>query len=106
MPQIMSSEAINSFAQQGLVELINRIQHWAPDMTMVGKSQLAAPIKSAGVVLSQPTNSTTPSSGLARMDSLDKINALGSNFIFENNRYFSFFSKISFYITWRFPNSN
>ena len=32
-------------------------------------SQLAAPIRSAGVVLSQPTISTTPSTGLARMDS-------------------------------------
>jgi hypothetical protein len=65
-------------------------------MTMVGKSQLAAPIKSAGVVLSQPTNSTTPSSGLARMDSLDKINALGSNFIFENNDTFPFVQRSHF----------
>ena len=36
---------------------------------MVGRSQLAAPISSAGVVLSQPTSSTTPSIGLARIDS-------------------------------------
>ena len=36
---------------------------------MVGRSTLAAPISSDGVVLSQPTSSTTPSSGLARIDS-------------------------------------
>jgi hypothetical protein len=36
---------------------------------MVGRLQLAAPISSAGVVLSQPTSSTTPSIGLARIDS-------------------------------------
>ena len=36
---------------------------------MVGRSQLAAPISSAGVVLSQPTSSTTPSIGLPRIDS-------------------------------------
>src|SRR4051812_22099896 len=40
-----------------------------PDTAMVGMSTLAAPIRSAGVVLSQPTSSTTPSSGLARIDS-------------------------------------
>ena len=40
-----------------------------PDTPMVGRSTLAAPISSAGVVLSQPTSSTTPSSGLARIDS-------------------------------------
>ena len=36
---------------------------------MVGRSQLAAPMRSAGVVLSQPTRSTTPSIGLPRIDS-------------------------------------
>jgi len=33
---------------------------------MAGMSTLAAPISRAGVVLSQPTSSTTPSIGLAR----------------------------------------
>ncbi len=36
---------------------------------MDGRSTLAAPMRSAGVVLSQPHSSTTPSIGLARMDS-------------------------------------
>ena len=36
---------------------------------MVGRSQDAAPINKEGVVLSQPMRRTTPSSGLARMDS-------------------------------------
>ena len=36
---------------------------------MVGMSTLAAPITSEGVVLSQPISSTTPSSGLPRIDS-------------------------------------
>src|SRR5665647_1466630 len=40
-----------------------------PVTTMVGMSQLAAPISSAGVVLSQPTSSTTASIGLPRIDS-------------------------------------
>ena len=40
-----------------------------PETTIAGTSQLAAPISSAGVVLSQPTSSTTPSIGLARIDS-------------------------------------
>ena len=40
-----------------------------PVSMMVGRSQLAAPISWAGVVLSQPESSTTPSRGLARMDS-------------------------------------
>jgi hypothetical protein len=35
----------------------------------VGTSQLAAPIMVAGVVLSHPTSSTTPSMGLPRIDS-------------------------------------
>ena len=34
---------------------------------MVGRSALEAPISSAGVVLSQPMSSTTPSIGLPRM---------------------------------------
>ena len=40
-----------------------------PEMPMVGRSQLAAPMSSAGVVLSQPMSSTTPSIGLPRIDS-------------------------------------
>ena len=41
-----------------------------PPVTMIaGTSADAAPISSAGVVLSQPPSRTTPSSGLARMDS-------------------------------------
>ena len=45
------------------------VQHRAAGDAMVGRSQLAAPISSAGVVLSQPTSSTTPSIGLPRIDS-------------------------------------
>ncbi len=40
-----------------------------PVTPIVGTSQLAAPISSAGVVLSQPTISTTPSIGLPRIAS-------------------------------------
>ena len=41
---------------------------WGPPVTkMAGTSALAAPMSSAGVVLSQPPSRTTPSSGLARM---------------------------------------
>ncbi len=40
-----------------------------PERASEGRSQLAAPIKRAGVVLSQPTRSTTPSIGLARIAS-------------------------------------
>ena len=40
-----------------------------PVTTMAGTSTLAAPISRAGVVLSQPTSSTTPSIGLPRIDS-------------------------------------
>ena len=40
-----------------------------PDTTIAGMSQLAAPMISAGVVLSQPHSNTTPSIGLARIDS-------------------------------------
>ena len=44
-----------------------------PGMQIVGRSTLAAPISCAGVVLSQPHSSTTPSSGLARSDSSTSI---------------------------------
>ncbi len=40
-----------------------------PETPIVGRSQLAAPMRSAGVVLSQPISSTTPSIGFARIDS-------------------------------------
>ncbi len=44
-----------------------------PGMQIVGRSTLAAPISCAGVVLSQPHRSTTPSSGFARSDSSTSI---------------------------------
>src|SRR5882672_8407164 len=40
-----------------------------PEIISAGRSQLAAPINNAGVVLSQPASNTTPSIGLARIDS-------------------------------------
>ena len=40
-----------------------------PETPIVGRSTLAAPITSEGVVLSQPISSTTPSIGLPRIDS-------------------------------------
>ena len=41
-----------------------------PPVTMIaGRSTLAAPMSCAGVVLSQPLSSTTPSMGFARIDS-------------------------------------
>ena len=42
---------------------------------MAGRSQVAAPMTSAGVVLSHPASSTTPSMGLARMDSSTSMEA-------------------------------
>ena len=44
-----------------------------PETMMVGRSTLAAPMSCAGVVLSQPESSTTPSSGLARRVSSTSI---------------------------------
>ena len=44
-----------------------------PETTIEGKSTLQAPITVAGVVLSQPASSTTPSIGLALMDSSTSI---------------------------------
>ena len=44
-----------------------------PERPMVGRSHDAAPISSAGVVLSQPIISTTPSNGFARIDSSTSI---------------------------------
>ena len=46
-----------------------------PLTTIAGTSQLAAPIISAGVVLSQPTSSTTASIGLPRIASSTSIAA-------------------------------
>src|SRR3546814_943120 len=40
-----------------------------PDTPIVGRSHDDAPISRDGVVLSQPISSTTPSSGLPRIDS-------------------------------------
>src|SRR5690242_12274086 len=40
-----------------------------PDTTIEGRSQLAAPIIRAGVVLSHPQSKTTPSIGFALIDS-------------------------------------
>ena len=44
-----------------------------PETPIVGRSHDAAPISNAGVVLSQPISNTTPSNGLARMDSSTSI---------------------------------
>jgi hypothetical protein len=46
-----------------------------PESPIVGRSQDAAPISSDGVVLSQPIIRTTPSNGLARIDSSTSIAA-------------------------------
>ena len=44
-----------------------------PETPIVGRSHDAAPISSAGVVLSQPISSTMPSKGFARIDSSTSI---------------------------------
>src|SRR4051812_17519834 len=44
-----------------------------PDTTILGRFTLHAPITSEGVVLSHPHKSTTPSNGLALMDSSTSI---------------------------------
>src|SRR3954452_22900490 len=46
-----------------------------PDTTSAGRSQLAAPMISDGVVLSHPQSRITPSMGLARIDSSTSIDA-------------------------------
>src|ERR1700751_6095484 len=46
-----------------------------PETTRVGRLQLAAPIMSEGVVLSQPHRRTTPSIGLPRIDSSTSMEA-------------------------------
>ena len=60
-----------------------------PDTTIAGMSQLAAPITSAGVVLSQPVSSTTPSIGFPRMDSSTSIAARFRNSIAVGRRLIS-----------------
>ena len=57
------------------------------ETTIVGRSQLAAPITRAGVVLSQPTRSTTPSIGLARMLSSTSMLARLRNIIGEGRMF-------------------
>src|SRR5438270_2433041 len=59
-----------------------------PETTRAGRSQLAAPIMSDGVVLSHPQSRTTPSRGLPRIDSstsilakLRKSMAVGRRFV-------------------------
>src|SRR5260221_10119671 len=52
-----------------LAPLYRPVNIGPPDTTRVGRLTLHAPITSEGVVLSHPHNSTTPSIGLARIDS-------------------------------------
>jgi len=55
---------------------LNQPESMAPPLsTIEGRSTLAAPITSDGVVLSQPASSTTPSMGLPRIDSSTSIEA-------------------------------
>ena len=60
-----------------------------PEQTIAGTSQLAAPIRRAGVVLSQPVISTTPSTGLPRMASSTSIAARFRNSIAVGRRLLS-----------------
>ena len=60
-----------------------------PETTIAGRSQLAAPMTSAGVVLSQPQSRTTPSIGLARIDSSTSIAARFRNSIAVGRRLVS-----------------
>ena len=55
--------------------LVNCVTPAAAQTAIVGRSTDAAPISSDGVVLSQPTSSTVPSTGLARSDSSTSIEA-------------------------------
>ncbi len=58
---------VGARAEIGAAELA--VEHRAAGHTRAGRSQLAAPMMSDGVVLSQPHSSTTPSIGLPRIDS-------------------------------------
>ena len=60
-----------------------------PEQTIAGTSQDAAPISSAGVVLSQPVISTTPSTGLPRIASSTSIDARLRNSIAVGRRLVS-----------------
>ena len=60
-----------------------------PETRIAGRSQLAAPINSAGVVLSQPARSTTPSIGLPRIDSSTSMLARLRNSIAVGRRFVS-----------------
>jgi hypothetical protein len=60
-----------------------------PDSTIAGTSQDAAPMSRAGVVLSQPVISTTPSTGLARIASSTSIEARLRNSIAVGRRLLS-----------------
>ncbi len=64
-----------------------------PESTIAGTSHEAAPIKSAGVVLSQPVMSTTPSTGLPRIASSTSIDARLRNSIAVGRRFDSPFEK-------------
>jgi hypothetical protein len=58
-----------------------------PEQTIAGTSHDAAPIKSAGVVLSQPVISTTPSTGLPRIASSTSMAARLRNSIAVGRRF-------------------
>ena len=60
-----------------------------PDSTIAGTSHDAAPISNAGVVLSQPVISTTPSIGLPRIASSTSIEARLRNSIAVGRRLLS-----------------
>ena len=64
-----------------------------PESTIAGTSHEAAPIKSAGVVLSQPVISTTPSTGLPRIASSTSIEARLRNSIAVGRRFDSRWKK-------------
>src|ERR1700719_4811586 len=58
-----------------------------PETTSVGKLQLAAPIISEGVVLSQPQRRITPSIGLPRIDSSTSMEARLRNSLAVGRRF-------------------
>ncbi len=69
---------MSEMRQRSVPEPTSSSPHWPfsigpPGITMVGRSTLAAPMSCAGVVLSQPHRSTTPSIGLPRSDSSTSI---------------------------------
>ena len=60
-----------------------------PETARAGRSQLAAPMRSDGVVLSHPTSKMTPSIGLARIDSSTSMEARLRNSIAVGRRLVS-----------------